>query len=134
MSLKSLKSWTEEFYTPADRIPPAEALDHSIRKWTGLLPRNRQRHGVWRDHNLLTDGVASVHAGDTTCALCQCYPRSDCDGCPLCLVSDTPYCLDLYELFKSCGAAAPMLRLLYRAKRLTRYDAEAGEWVSKEKP
>ena len=45
----SLESWKAEFYTiPASKCPEEYAIEHSLRKWTGLLPENLDKHEL--DH------------------------------------------------------------------------------------
>ena len=71
----SLASWKEEFYpTPAYACPCDQALEHSILKWTGLLPENLEKHKVFLDGQYLRDPESP------NCAL-----RIDGDSCALCV-------------------------------------------------
>lgn len=106
----SLASWKKEFYkTPAHKVSERFALKHSLRKWRGLLYKNRRKHKVYfagtkvyDDHNLLS-------IDESSCALCHHYQENECRGCPL----------------GGCGAAyvkaicheniVPMIRLLEKA-------------------
>jgi len=138
----SLKTWKKEFYPiPADKVSKGEALDHSIRKWTGLLPRNLEKHGLIRGGGGVIfaasnmDFCLSVNA--STCALCQHADinGTECTGCILCdarrgipcdrCTSDeqkSPY----YE-FSHNGKATPMLRWLRYAKRMMSYGSQPEE-------
>jgi hypothetical protein len=76
----SLKTWLAEYYPiPADskRVNPRNALEHSIRKWIGLLHTNMERHGVrWSPDCFLTDGVEEFCLMDT-CSLCVHFYDAD---------------------------------------------------------
>lgn len=94
----SIETWKAEFYPiEADESSEEEALDHSIRKWDGLLPENMAKHGVefkeGRWHNVMssktyshiTDGEAVFGFTSGTCALCHFWDGNEqsCYGCPL---------------------------------------------------
>lgn len=93
----SLKSWMKKFYAvPAELATDSDkkALEHSIRKWTGLLPENLKKHGVYLQARIVkeigsTPGGESLYINSDTCALCIKYlvtsPKfnDSCDGCPL---------------------------------------------------
>jgi len=76
----SNQSWLEEFYPKnANQCTKENALQHSLTKWTGLLPENLLKH-------LITEPPIQVN--DTTCGLCQVYLDEDagdhqCAKCPL---------------------------------------------------
>jgi len=88
----TLKSWKAEFYTelPTETTDPVE---HSLKKWTGLLPQNLKKHGVelLRDPGHTNSYIYAHHIFDagtdehfdidsSTCSLCAQY---DCSDCPL---------------------------------------------------
>lgn len=87
----SLETWIKEFYpVPAQDVSEKKALNHSIVKWTGLLPKNLRKHGVeWAAPRAIRDAVTldTFDIDVTTCALCVHHCRSfgemECEGCPL---------------------------------------------------
>ncbi len=89
----SLQSWKNEFYSiPADQCPVDEAINHSIRKWTGLRAENIARHGLRFSQSLLQVDESSKSRLDidsSSCALCHHYMRNpegdynNCSACPL---------------------------------------------------
>lgn len=83
----SMKSWMEEFYpVEADEVSEADALEHSHKKWTGLLPENLVKHDVTivelHRHIILTDGAEQLWIDSSTCALCKVHDLN-CAQCPL---------------------------------------------------
>lgn len=44
----SIKTWKKEFYPiSAEKVKSQKkAVEHAILKWTGLLPKNREKHGL----------------------------------------------------------------------------------------
>ncbi len=90
----SIKTWKEEFYkVDANDVDDKDALDHSISKWTGLLPENLKKHDV----ELFTR-VSTILVGDNSfdpdniiidarsCALCVHHlmpGQKPCMGCPI---------------------------------------------------
>lgn len=122
----SLKSWKKEFYRkPANEVSRENALQHSLRKWIGLKPSNRKKHGVKLSQSDLVeiwDKTNIVFCIDSSsCALCQHFINIDdnCPGCPLvtsggvcCACSESPY-----NLFLDKGAVAPMIRALEKTRR-----------------
>lgn len=118
----SAEDWIKEFYPiNADEVKEADALDHSIQKWKGLLPENLAKHG-------LTD--APIFIDDTTCALCALYMDLDldneCEKCPLSQARGGVSCdLEMndedvgpYERYLILNEVRPMLTWLLRAKEL----------------
>lgn len=83
----SMKSWMEEFYpVEADEVSEADALEHSHRKWTGLLPENLKKHDVAPEEFYrslaLSDGEHTFLIDSSTCALCRVH-KLKCLRCPL---------------------------------------------------
>jgi hypothetical protein len=93
----SIETWKAEFYPiPAHETNEADAIDHSLQKWLGLLPENLDKHGVILDSGIVMeqgepeDGVA-IDAG--SCSLCHHFCETDtfnsdddespCIECPL---------------------------------------------------
>lgn len=112
----SLKSWKKEFYKrPADRTSKKFALQHSIRKWTGLLKKNLRKHNVSLEYKLLIDdNDSSLCINSRTCALCEHFLRPySCPDCPI----SWEECRSKYSTFRIKGSALPMLNLLKAALR-----------------
>jgi len=61
----SAESWLAAYYpVSADDVPIEDALDHSIRKWTGLLPENIAAHDIQEYDDL------PMYIDANSCALC----------------------------------------------------------------
>lgn len=120
----SLKTWEAEFYkVGAQSVIKADALDHSILKWTGLLKKNLNKHEV-RINGADVVGANDAYGltiGEASCALCAHYWDWECPDCPLRAVlgarcdnnSSSPYTwwCHTYD-------ARPMLRALRKAKKM----------------
>lgn len=82
----SIKTWKKEFYpvSATSRMSKKAAIEHSIKKWEGLLPENLKRHEVAIDvcGNVHDDEI-SFEICDQSCALCQKYFGECCVKCPL---------------------------------------------------
>ena len=136
----SLRSWKDEFYPVNDINSTVKALEHSVLKWTGLLPENLGKHGVLKaDHYVCEQGPGQgSYRGSrlgmcaTTCALCELFlddggDEADsvmCPDCPLvrsghasCLLSDPTGESDEnhYMHWIVYGDAKPMLDALVSA-------------------
>lgn len=104
----SISSWKNEFYQ--GRVSKAAAslngaLEHSIRKWTGLSAANLVKHGLIKDpmqQDMIVNPAtgASFEVSADQCALCAYDSRVSnwaCDACPLkhvdarCAKFDSPY-------------------------------------------
>ena len=120
----SFATWIEEFYpVSADECSHDQALEHSILKWTGLLPENLEKHGMVRHYDsiksLSGDGWLRIN-GDS-CALCRYHysPKNLCwddeDPCPIVSVTKRT-CETCYEKFLKEKQVTPMLNLLLRVK------------------
>lgn len=115
----SKASWMSEFYpVDASAVSKAQALNHSIRKWMGLLPENLKRHR-------LSEPPFSVDAD--TCALCKIHwTQESCGECPLYLVRGRVRCdsetvadapgWSPFDAYTERGNARPMLAWLLAAK------------------
>jgi hypothetical protein len=126
----SLKTWCEEFYpVPACNVPESEELDHSIRKWEGLRPAARKRHGVSNNcYGDLYSGTNMFSIDVTTCALCVRHYNLAAGLCPGCPLSDVrgADCVSLakgereppYDAWYDRGDPRSMLKWLRRAKRM----------------
>lgn len=117
----SLATWKKEFYrTPADKVSERNALEHSIKKWIGLLPKNRKKHNVRLGRYILSDIKNNIlHINGGSCALCVCYV-DDCAVCPLSTVGNARTiapCHDEYLDAIDNGKVTPMIRLLRKAKK-----------------
>lgn len=154
----SIESWRAEFYpVPAEAVPEDQALDHSYRKWQGLLPENLSRHGLIQVGTMLfaDEGIKDevqiqiqqrpvFYVNGNSCALCFHYldPISEedddvlCRDCPLRKVHGVP-CDDYraddrfevspYAAFTLRKDARPMLDLLSLALERRSAPAETRE-------
>lgn len=84
--------WLEEFYpiTAEDAADSDHAaLTHSLKKWTGLLPKNLEKYNCTFDteYPKVTDNKGNVICSidGTTCALCERHyvKKASCTECPL---------------------------------------------------
>ena len=85
----SIQSWLDEFMSlPAHMATQSRiaSVRHALRKWSGLLPANLERHGVLNACGYLCcDGDTKHVLGTVNCALCrhnEAY-RNLCKDCPL---------------------------------------------------
>lgn len=92
--------WLKEFYPiPAENAANSDhaALTHSLKKWTGLLPKNLEKYSCTFDaeySEVIDDKGNTICSIDgTTCALCERHyvKRISCIECPL-----------YYHLGKTC--------------------------------
>lgn len=123
----SLGSWKGEFYSiEAYDTPEADALAHSLLKWSGMTDENLAAHGVSADFRSgeLCDDDAILWIANETCALCfrfQYSGSSRCTACPLfkalggvpCDHTDMPY-----TVWRQTGDAKPMIAALEAAAKL----------------
>lgn len=94
----SLQTWKEEFYkVPAIEVKnDKDAIDHSILKWTGLLPENLKKHECKLDNAGYGTALISIDSTQnypqkllmitgSTCALCKLHidQEGHCQNCPL---------------------------------------------------
>lgn len=82
----SIETWKEEFYpvSATSRMSKKSAIEHSIKKWEGLLPENLKKHGVVLDRcGDIHDDEVKFEISDLSCALCQKYFWECCIKCPL---------------------------------------------------
>lgn len=112
----SLASWKREFYRiSANEVSERHALKHSLRKWTGLLYRNKKKHKVSLEGKNLVDdedhcGQSHFAFDSDSCALCKHHmePSSICSNCPL------RNCNKQYGYLMK-GRVVPMINLLKKA-------------------
>ena len=124
----SLSSWKKEFYSkPANKISKKDAVAHSLKKWTGLLKKNLEKHQLRSDGSSIyqiDDCYKDLDINDESCALCHHYIDNECLKCPLfkllghkCDTFDGPYGK------WSCGNdPKPMLKALERTLKLENQD------------
>lgn len=126
----TIETWKKEFYSQEASSLVNESdedcLIHSIKKWTGALPKNLKKHKVvYQEHMLLAfinKEVEKISFSGLTCALCQKYSDSspdeddfDCyhDGideyCPIVRVTGST-CSDAYD--EGRHDVKPMIELL----------------------
>lgn len=134
----SFKTWKKEFYPrPANtRMSVRGAIEHSLRKWQGLSPRNLKKHGMeitaglfgpLREINEIGHTEVGMSIDSATCALCQMYVDRTgyCDECPLFKSlghrCDSMYSQGPYNVFPRKGPG-PMIRALRATLR--KFDAK----------
>jgi hypothetical protein len=115
----SKQSWLKEFYPiAAEKTSKATALNHCIRKWTGLLPENLKKHNLEQP---------PIEVSCYTCALCAHYESyDDCYNCPLQEVHDWCRCdypssierMSPWKAYCEYRDPKPMLAWLLLAKHL----------------
>lgn len=127
----SLNSWKDEYYP----VPASEAedpLEHSIRKWEGLLKKNLKKHKLVLSNSggVLYEDIVDLYekysnsfcVDVSTCALCHKYLGKYGDSCPECPLNrylghrcDTK---GPYNVFLDKHDARPMLRALKATKKM----------------
>lgn len=116
----SLASWKKEFYrTPTDKVSKRHALKHSIKKWVGLLPKNRRKHRVVLNKTILSDDEYNEFDIDSTsCSLCKYYFSIGCKHCPVFLVTNnySNPCEREFGIMFETNRVTPMINLLKRAE------------------
>lgn len=131
----SVKTWKTEFYpVRAQDTTEENAIEHSIKKWTGLLKKNLKKHNVVKNinensRNMLEDKVQTevsfrFYVDASTCALCRHWEKFEgCFECPLklmlghrCDVAGLRGRNSLYGMFLD-GNARPMLNALKKLAR-----------------
>ncbi len=92
----TLQSWKNEFYPvkPSKRMSKKSAIEHSLRKWIGLMPKNLKKHGLVKCGKFIqekSDSTTDLQINDESCALCVKFIDNDppdneneCHKCPLC--------------------------------------------------
>jgi uncharacterized protein YbdZ (MbtH family) len=114
----SIATWKKEFYGPMSKAVKSEkaALEHSIKKWTGLLPANLKKHELKTKDLWIEDNARRAFDIDSsTCALCELYICSDC---PLKKIRRSPCCGNKespYSIWYDENNPRPMLNLLKKA-------------------
>jgi len=128
----SLKTWKKQYMPDAHNHVGRgiEAVEHSLKKWRGLLPANLKRHGMqhpveWEDYNSVIREIKHPITEDLiidadNCALCFHHPYG-CGSCSLKVTlgaaCDRPG--QPYDLWVTSGRVHPMIKALERTlKRL----------------
>ena len=116
----SLATWKKEFYpvtaSAAAKYSWLRAIDHSLRKWTGLLPKNLKKHGAhinaWGD--IEDDTNAELTIDENSCSLCakaDVRGSKNCARCPI-LINVGVKCTDAFREFMYTQDPKPMIKLL----------------------
>jgi hypothetical protein len=119
----TIETWKAEFYSQDAETfankSDAECLTHSIKKWTGALPENLEKHGLkYKDfvlHNKKSTDPnnSTFEFVDHTCALCQkyeyCYGNDTQEPCVIVAITGNP-CQEIYDVCKE--DPSKMLELL----------------------
>lgn len=132
----SYRTWKKEFY-PKDaavKMSTRQAIEHSLRKWTGLLKENLEKHNMRLDGRDLVDkktGFYMLTIDGSSCALCRKFineslPIDRCENCPLyqslghrCDAPGAPY----GKLFAGYERSNPRPMVKALQKTLERFDA-----------
>jgi len=76
----SFKTWIKEFYpVPVEELPKdisdIQAINHSLKKWKGALPKNTKKHNVIYSDYEIMEGTSTktLQFFGETCALCKKY-------------------------------------------------------------
>lgn len=126
--MKTPKAWLKKFYPkPANKVSKKDAVNHSLKKWQGLL--EIKSYGILR---MNTDSKG--HFGkdfylvvdDSSCALCAHFIDEDteCPKCPLSIVRGGAKCatkrddeeMSPYDLYTKKNNPKPMIKWLEVAK------------------
>lgn len=131
----SLETWKQEFYPitaqEAAKLSMLGAIEHSLRKWTGLTVENLRYHEMRYAGSSIVDipGV-EFPITDETCSLCQKYvspvtaPLAPCAKCPLylsrgmvpCVLRNDDEISNPYYAFIYHRSPMPMIKALTLAK------------------
>lgn len=128
----SIESWMKEFY-PIDaeetanksEVTDEELILHSLKKWTGALPENTEKHDVtYKDHTVEDRFDDAIVFATGTCSLCVKYDGNSCgtsyrniaEECPIVRMRGIP-CDRIYEKTENAYSDSdedptPMIRLL----------------------
>lgn len=134
--LMSLETWINEFY-PQDAVEfrvdsslnDMDAIEHSIKKWEGLLQENLEKHCVVyrRNQNIVTDMESSgahIFISSGSCALCVVH-YSKCSACPLGISYGKPCDCGRnspYRHFRATKDPEPMINELKKALKYLKED------------
>lgn len=123
----SLKTWIKEFYPEKAEDATTNdltAINHSIRKWTGALPENLEKHNLkYTNQTVYEPGGLLLFFTGESCALCKRYNYDDCTDtnnvrCPIVRATkhrcDDTLNQDIYQ--QSEDDPTPMLELLAKTK------------------
>lgn len=130
----SLESWKAKFYpvlaSGFARKTWLAAVEHSIKKWTGLSAASLKKHGLQKDDYRLSSGSGvCFEVAGSSCALCHkagllLSGQSDCSRCVLSKIRNGVPCdeeadhesLSPYSHFTGNDDPKPMLSLLRKAR------------------
>lgn len=124
----SIRTWKKEFYpVSAQRTKKADALEHSILKWTGLLKKNLKRHGAFADDlgYIRDKDGREFWIGRKDCSLCKFfhsrYQNETCVSCPIHRLTGED-CDDKsgspFQIWNNKRDARPMLSVLKKCRAL----------------
>jgi len=142
----SLQTWKQEFYpitakcvAENENSTIEEVIQHSLRKWIGLRPKNLKKHGLEK-LTLNTIGPASIlekgnldydetevfGIGSQNCSLCILY-HSNCEYCELAKARNGESCCtrwasskSSYLIFMETADPEPMIKDLQKALEMSR--------------
>jgi len=123
----SMKTWRDKYYpVEAFKVPKADAVEHSYRKWLGARPKNLKQHGLYRDGDRVLEigGKSEFCFNIFTCSLCYHYMDAtavECVTCPLTIVLGYPcdeYINSPFLKWSLTGDPEPMIKALRKAKTM----------------
>lgn len=119
----SLKTWKKKYYNidASDVETEMEAIDHSILKWSGFMPKALKKHNVEvagsKLYDIKNNELFYINSG--TCALCCLFDDGGCSDCPFKIVHGKTCCEDdfsPYMVFCETGNPEPMIEALVKVK------------------
>lgn len=124
----NLAAWKAKWYpVPAHECSAEGAIDHSILKWTGLLPENRMGLKVLGSALFDSEGL-ELEVNSDSCALCAEHLNTEhhepCMDCPLSRSRGDVSCdrrrmgeaQSPWNAWASLHEPGPMLEALHKAK------------------
>jgi hypothetical protein len=140
----SLRSWKKEFYKPIQGVrdyrthpknwTDQQCFEHTLKKYSGLLPENLVKHSVSLLRGDVSEGSSSgpiFEFDGNSCALCKKFApdQPGCDKCPLfksgygCNTDKS-----LWKTMMKLGNPRPMIKHM---KKLIAECTSTGRWRKK---
>lgn len=123
------QDWLRKYYPiePSQKMTKRQAIEHSLRKWKGLLPKILEKHELEKMGRFVVELYSNAHILEidaSSCALCVKYignkysqKLDECTACPLAKHLGNPcdksgYGNRPYSTWKETGDARPMIKAL----------------------
>ncbi len=117
-----LSDWLEKYYSDWEGGTMIQAVEHSLKKWIGLMPKILKHFGLAKNYrHIFQMGGKRASFGilSYTCSLCIKYhdetKRDDCEDCPFVLKLGHN-CHVYYREWKNTGNPEPMIKALKEIK------------------